>query len=45
MNKEKTAEVGIDGGGNTWWYVCEECHTIVDIKDSICPTCKRRLIW
>ena len=44
-NKEKTARVEYEGGGSSWWYVCEECHTTIGTKDKVCPTCKRRLIW
>jgi len=45
MDEEKTAEVEMEGGGSTWWYVCGECHTAVDPKQEFCPECKRRLIW
>lgn len=45
MENEKTVEVEIEGGGITWWFVCEECHAAVDPKQEYCPVCKRRLIW
>lgn len=39
------ATVEIEGGGQTWFYVCGECHGIVSILDRKCPHCERWLIW
>ena len=41
----KTAEVELEGGGSSWWYVCGECHTAINPKDKFCHECGRRLIW
>ena len=43
--KEQEAEVEIEGGGSTWWYVCGECHTAINPGDKKCRECGRRLIW
>ena len=29
----------IEGGGTTWFYVCEECHGQVDSRDRFCRHC------
>lgn len=29
----------IEGGGFTWFYVCEECHGQVDSRDGFCRHC------
>lgn len=41
---ETTAEVEGDGK-STWWYVCEECHTGLDVQDKYCRKCGRRILW
>ena len=33
----------IEGGGSTWFYVCEECHGQVDSRDGFCRHCGRPL--
>lgn len=33
----------LEGGGHTWWYVCEECRTAIDTKDKFCRECGRRI--
>ena len=43
--KEKEAEVEIEGGGSTWFYVCGECHTSVSKHSKYCRECGRRLKW
>ena len=48
MTEEETwpeAEVDLEGGGHSWWYVCEECHGEVNPGQKVCLTCKRRLNW
>lgn len=30
---------------STWWYVCGECHTAVDWKQTRCNECGRRIRW
>lgn len=45
-NKENEwTKPDIEGGGWCYFYVCEECRTIIDWKQEICPTCKRRINW
>ena len=41
----KRAEVELEGGGPTWWYVCEECHGAVNYMADICPHCDAVLSW
>jgi len=35
------AEIELEGGGTTWWYVCEDCHGAVDKSDLYCKHCGR----
>lgn len=35
-------ETEVEGGGSSWWYVCEECHGPVDRSDNYCRHCGRR---
>lgn len=41
----KHAEVELEGGGWEWWYVCEECHGMVNYQQDICRNCGSILIW
>ena len=43
--KEQQEPVGIEieGGGSTWWYVCEDCHGAINDSDKYCRHCGRRL--
>ena len=41
--RETPAQIELEGGGSTWWYVCEECHGAVDDSDSYCKHCGRPL--
>lgn len=34
-------EIELEGGGTTWWYVCEDCHGAVDKSDLYCKHCGR----
>lgn len=44
--KERTpAHTEIEGGGSTWWNVCEECRAVVSPGDRFCRQCGRPLIW
>ena len=36
-------EIEMEGGGSTWWYVCEDCHGAVDENDLYCKHCGRPL--
>ena len=40
---EEEAEVEIEGGGSTWWYVCGDCHGAINDSDRYCRHCGRRL--
>lgn len=35
------AEIELEGGGITWWYVCGECHGAIDENDLFCRHCGR----
>lgn len=37
----KPVQAEIEGGGSSWWYVCEECHGAIDSSDSWCKHCGR----
>lgn len=39
----RPAEIEIEGGGSTWWYVCEDCHGAVDTSDLYCKHCGKPL--
>jgi len=39
FQKEIPQEIEIEGGGNSWWYVCPECHGPVDLSDRFCRHC------
>ena len=39
------AEVEIEGGYPTWWYVCSECHGCVEYKAKTCSHCRAELDW
>ena len=43
--KRKPVQAGLEGGGTTWWYVCEDCHTAINYKDNFCRECGRPLDW
>ena len=44
LKEKKPAQIELEGGGSTWWYVCEECHGAVDGSDNYCKHCGRQLI-
>lgn len=43
MKEQGPVEVEIEGGGSTWWYVCGECHGMIDKNDLFCRHCGRRV--
>jgi hypothetical protein len=43
LKEQEPVEMEIEGGGSTWWYVCEECHGAVDRGDRFCRHCGRPL--
>lgn len=38
-------EPELEGGGRSWWYVCDECHGAIDFRDRYCRHCGRRQEW
>ena len=38
---QEPVDIEIEGGGNSWWYVCEECRGAVDTSDKFCRHCGR----
>ena len=42
--EDEPAEIELEGGGATWWYVCGECHGSVDCTDGFCKHCGRALV-
>ena len=45
MGERIRAEVELEGGGHSWWYVCEECHGMVNYLKDVCPHCDALLNW
>lgn len=41
LKDQEPVDVEIEGGGSSWWYVCEECHGSVDRNDLFCRHCGR----
>ena len=37
----KPVQAEMEGGGSSWWYVCEECRGAIDSSDSWCKYCGR----
>ena len=35
----------LEGGNTSYWYVCGECHGIVDTRDAYCKHCGRKIMW
>lgn len=35
----------LEGGGHSWWYVCGECHGMIDNNDLYCRHCGRKVKW
>ena len=33
----------IEGGGHSWWYVCGDCHGLIDPSDIYCRNCGRKI--
>ena len=38
-------EPELEGGTSSYWYVCGECHGIVDTRDAYCKHCGRKIMW
>ena len=43
--KRTPVKAELEGGGNTWWNVCGDCHTTISTGDRFCRQCGRPLIW
>jgi len=43
LTRMNPKETEIEGGGQTWWYVCPECHGAVDSRDHFCKSCGQAL--
>ena len=41
--QQEPVEIELEGGGSTWWYVCEDCHGAINDSDRYCRHCGRRL--
>lgn len=39
------AEAEIEGGWPTWWYVCSECHVMIEEEATPCPNCQAEVSW
>ena len=45
LERDKPVHAELEGGGSTWWYVCEECHTAIDTGAHFCGQCGRPILW
>ena len=43
--EDKTAEVELEGGGITWFFVCGECHSVLKNQANYCHVCGRKVKW
>ena len=43
VTSAEPVEREMEGGGSTWWYVCEECHGPIDSNDKYCRHCGRKI--
>ena len=40
------AEAEIEGNGINWWYVCSECHVMIEEEEvTPCPNCQAEVSW
>ena len=35
----------VEGGDQTWWYVCSDCRTSISPSDKFCRECGKRIKW
>jgi hypothetical protein len=42
---EMKVEAGIEGGGTTWWYICEGCHCPINYREKTCRSCNAEIDW
>jgi len=43
--RETPEKPEMEGSGSMWFYVCGECHGLVDSRDIYCRHCGRRIDW
>lgn len=43
LKEQEPVEIELEGGGSSWWYVCEECRGMIDKYDNFCKHCGRRI--
>ena len=43
--QDAPVEAEIEGGGSTWFYVCGECHGVIDRNELHCRHCGRAVKW
>lgn len=43
--EKRETEPELEGGGPTWFWVCNECHGAIDPKDEKCPHCGLKINW
>ena len=41
--RQTPAETELEGSASNWWYVCPECHGMVDQNDFFCKHCGQSL--
>lgn len=39
LSRNIPKEMDLEGGGVSWWYVCQECHGAIDCQDKFCRHC------
>lgn len=45
LGRQLPVAAEIEGGKDSWFYVCGDCHGQIDTKDSFCRHCGRWITW
>ena len=45
LGRQMPVAAEIEGGKDSWFYVCGECYGQIDTKDSFCRHCGRWITW
>ena len=45
LKEQEQVQAEVEGSAGSWWYVCGECHGAIDVRDSFCRHCGRRISW
>lgn len=45
LERDIPATAEIEGGGHTWFYVCGDCHVVIESRDAFCRHCGRAISW